>query len=307
MKQYNVPILFITFNRPDITKKVFNRIRDQKPAKLFIASDGPRRFKPKESEQVLSVRKYLEDNIDWNCEVEYKINKENRGCRLGVSEAITWFFQKVDYGIILEDDCLPSTDFFSFCEIMLRRYYSDNTVYAISGDNHGFPSNLITGDYAYSKYPLIWGWASWARVWRDYDVLISDWREGRDRIISRTDIPLKTRRFWKVAFDEVYNGKIDTWDYQFVYLVLSNRGKCVIPGENLISNIGFGEGATHTHNSSSELAELEIGEIHSEIYRGVFEEDSEKMNEFLEQYFAREVSFFHFFKKIYARVNRIFE
>ena len=109
-------ILFLVFNRPDTTTKVFQMIRQAKPPRLYIAADGPRKNKEGEEEKIAKVRAIV-NNIDWPCEVKTLFRDKNLGCKKAISEAITWFFKNEDQGIILEDDCLPHLDFFSYCEI----------------------------------------------------------------------------------------------------------------------------------------------------------------------------------------------
>ena len=88
---FNTAILFLVFNRPETTSKVFSAIRSIKPSRLYLASDGPRENKEGEKEKVNSVRKIVTD-VDWQCDVKTLFREKNLGCK-GVSEAISWFFQ----------------------------------------------------------------------------------------------------------------------------------------------------------------------------------------------------------------------
>ena len=103
---YQTPILFLIFARPDTTQRVFERIRDIRPLKLYIAADAPRKDRPNEIVRSQETRRIV-DKIDWPCEVHTLFRNENLGCKSAVSSAITWFFDKEEYGVILEDDCLP--------------------------------------------------------------------------------------------------------------------------------------------------------------------------------------------------------
>ena len=130
------PVLFIVFNRLDKTRQVFEAIRQARPPFLYIASDGARFNKEGELEKVQAVRDFIIQNIDWKCEVKTLFRKKNLGCKYAVSGAISWFFNNVDQGIILEDDCLPSKSFFWYCEELLEKYKHDNSIYLISGETH---------------------------------------------------------------------------------------------------------------------------------------------------------------------------
>ena len=121
------PVLFLIFNRPEVTARVFDVIQSMRPKRLFIAGDGPRPDKMSEREIVQETRRIVE-NVDWDCEVVRRYQETNLGCRLGVSTAIMWFFEQVEEGIILEDDCLPNDSFFPFCSELLERFRDDNRI-----------------------------------------------------------------------------------------------------------------------------------------------------------------------------------
>ena len=167
-------ILILLFNRPETTIRVFDKISQIKPQRLYIASDGPRKNIDGEKEKVKKVRE-IATRVDWPCEVKTLFRNENLGCKKGVSSAITWFFEQEEQGIILEDDCVPNLDFFTFCESLLDRYAEDERVSVITGNN--FQNNKWRGDasYYFSKYNHCWGWASWRRSWKDYQGDIKFW------------------------------------------------------------------------------------------------------------------------------------
>jgi len=253
--ELNTSVLFLVFNRPEQTLIVFESIRKARPPKLYIASDGPREHKDSDHEKVLKVREIV-SKVDWPCEVFTLFREKNMGCKNAVSSAITWFFNNEEKGIILEDDCLPSLSFFWFCELLLQKYEYDNEVYMIGGSNF-VP---ISSSLSFTKYPVIWGWASWARVWKKYDVNIKMWPEVKNKILkshSNKDV----RFFWEDTFQKLYEDKINTWDYQLAFLLQNDQSKCIIPKYNLISNIGFGEDATHTLDFNSSQSNLNSFEL----------------------------------------------
>lgn len=241
----STPILFLIFNRPDTTEKVFEAIRKAKPKHLFIAADGPRENKPGEKEKCEETRRITE-KVDWPCEVERLYRKENLGCKLGVSSAITWFFDNVEEGIILEDDCLPDQSFFNFCSEMLKKYRYDTRVMHISGDNYQPEIRKEDDSYYFSNYPNIWGWATWKRCWTKYSVDIRGWNKSK-KILNKFNII--ERAYWANNFDLVAYNKLDTWDYQWIFNIFKNNGLAVISGVNLVNNIGFRNDATHTKSN----------------------------------------------------------
>lgn len=245
-----IPILFLIFNRPDTTQRVFEEIRKAKPEKLFVSADGPRENKPGENEKCRAVRDILKQ-VDWDCELITNFRDKNLGCRLAVSSGINWFFENVEEGIILEDDTLPHPAFFRFCEELLEKYRDDERVMMISGDNFQSGRKRTNYSYYFSRYTHIWGWASWRRVWKHYDVSMKLWPEIRDgKWIFDIFGDKKMADYWTNIFEKVYKNKIDTWDYQWNFACWLQNGLAVMPNINMVSNIGMDESATHTKDKS---------------------------------------------------------
>jgi len=244
------PVVFIVFNRPDPAKRVFEAIRAAKPRKLLVVADGPRAGRPGEAEMCAATRAIV-DTVDWDCEVSRDFSDTNLGCKNRVASGIGWAFTQVDRAIILEDDCVPSPSFFRFCEEMLDRYSDDERVMMISGDNRLWGARDPGYSYYFSRYPNIWGWATWKRAWAAYDLSMRDW--PRIRAENRFDAYFARaaeRYYWKSMFNYVYRGHLDTWDYQWVFSVFKESGLCVVPSRNLVRNIGFEGSATHTKTGS---------------------------------------------------------
>jgi len=252
---YETPILLIIFNRPEITRQVFNKLNELKPKYLFVAADGPRKDRPEEMAKCLATREIIKQ-IDWDCELKTLFREENLGCRLGVSSAIDWFFKNVEQGIILEDDCLPNDSFFEFSQTLLNYYQKDTRVMHISGDN--FQAGIKRGDssYYFSRFNHVWGWATWRRAWQLYDLEMKTFAEFKDNnLIANVWSNKKIQKCWLKIFKTASEKKIDTWDFQWEYAIVKNNGLCILPKVNLVSNIGFAADATHT-KLESDLANL---------------------------------------------------
>ncbi len=248
------PILFLIFNRPDVTAQVLAAIRQARPAKLYIAADGPRPDKEGEVEKVARTRKLVLQGIDWSCEVQTLLRETNLGCRMAVSSAIDWFFEHEEEGIILEDDCLPDQSFFRFCAELLDYYRHDTRVMAISGDN--FQHGQQRGKYSYyfSQIPHCWGWATWRRAWHMYHSAIEHFEEIMAEQAYRefTHYP-PANTMWQKSFYKTFQQEIDTWDYLWTFANLVNHGLTVLPQSNLVENIGFSAEATHTTGKGKKL------------------------------------------------------
>jgi hypothetical protein len=264
---FDTPILFLIFNRPETTALVFEQIKKVRPTYLFIAADGPRSNRTGEADLCKASRDIVLEGIDWDCELKTLLREENLGCGKAVSEAIVWFFEHVEEGIILEDDCLPDLSFFSFCSQLLEKYRHDERIMSIGGTNMGYilPGN---NSYGFSRYMNMWGWATWKRsmAWVDYDM--NHWKKVSSRnwfLYKRTKnrfgLDISWIRFWKNCFDMTASGQIDTWDYQWIFSHLLLKKKSIFPADNLIINLGFGPHATHTTYADTPLGKLELGEL----------------------------------------------
>jgi hypothetical protein len=218
---FQTPILFLIFNRPDTTKRVFESIKCIKPAKLYIAADGAR--KDKDGEDLLcSETRSIIDFVDWECEIKTLFRTENLGCKIAVSSSIDWFFENEEQGIILEDDCLPNQSFYNYCEDLLNRYKNDQRIMHISGCilDYNYNENY-NSSYYFSKIASIWGWATWKRAWLKYDFEMKAFEEINKRKLKsyfKNDISLD---FYYCFFEEYFSNKIDTWDIQWIFSIVN--------------------------------------------------------------------------------------
>ncbi|MFA6476209.1 MAG: hypothetical protein WCV68_02205 [Candidatus Paceibacterota bacterium] len=296
----DTPILFIIFNRPDPTRRVFNEIRKIKPQSLYIAADGPRIGQAGEAELCEETRRIV-SNVDWPCDVHTNFSKTNLGCKVGVSSALNWFFNKVEAGIILEDDCLPNQSFFLFCQELLERYRDTNKIKMISGNN--FQGGIKRGEasYYFSHFPHIWGWATWSRAWKDYDVSMRSYPQFKSEgKIRNTFTDQRMQKYYLSLFDRLYRNEIDTWDGQWVYSIYEQNGLSIIPNVNLVSNIGFGPNATHTKVEGI-LSKIPVGKIEKIIHPTKVEANEEADNLTFNKIYYRSFS-----QKIITKIKNFF-
>ncbi|WP_150132306.1 nucleotide-diphospho-sugar transferase [Prosthecochloris sp. GSB1] len=241
------PVLFLVFNRPEKTRAVFDVIRQAAPSRLYVAADGPRIECLDEARLCREVREAA-TAVDWFCEVKTLFREENLGCGKAVSAAIDWFFSHEQEGIILEDDIMADRSFFRYCDELLHRFRDDERIMAVTGDYFRRKPRDDGDSYFFSRYPHMWGWATWRRAWRHYDFSMSRWPELKNSewldalgggYHDFTD-------YWTRIFDRTSEGRIDTWDYQWFFSCWLQNGLAVTPSRNLCVNIGFGKDATHT-------------------------------------------------------------
>lgn len=257
MSYTNSPILFLIFNRPEPTEQVFQTIRSARPRRLYVAADGPRDTVPSDIEQCANTREII-NHVDWPCEVNTLFRDSNYGCKYAVSSAITWFFEHEEEGIILEDDCLPDISFFRYCDELLEKYRHDSRIGTISGDNFQFGRNRTEASYYFSRFTHIWGWATWRRAWKFYDVEMKLWPRIRDNGFMNDILDTQEEvSQWSHIFESTYTGQINTWDYQLMFACWVNSFLNILPCRNLVKNIGFDANGTHITSSDSPFSNME--------------------------------------------------
>jgi len=251
----NTPVALIIFNRPDTTQRVFAEIARVKPRKLFVVADGPRSDHPNDVEKCAISRAIIE-RVDWDCKVVKGYSDINMGCGWRAASGISWVLEQVEEAIILEDDCVPHPTFFRFCEELLEKYRDDERVMVISGRNH-LGQRQTPYSYFFGRLLGCWGWATWRRAWKHYDIQMKLWPELRNtRWLRNILADPRAAQKWRNIFDRTHAGKIDTWDFQWVFACWAQNGFGITANINLVRNIGFGKDATSTRSLNDERANV---------------------------------------------------
>ena len=252
------PVAFFIFNRPDRTARVFAEIARARPEKLLVVADGPRADRRGELELCLATRSVI-DGIDWPCQLLTSFADDNLGCKRRVSTGLDWVFEQVEEAIILEDDCLPDQTFFPFCTELLERFRDDQRVSMICGNNFQQGKRRSPDSYFFGLQVTVWGWASWRRAWRNYDVEMRRWPELRETswLSDLLQNPVAAR-YWRETFEGTFRGEFDTWDYQMFFSWWSQNSLALVPDRNLVTNIGFGSAATMTRDALPSMANLPV-------------------------------------------------
>jgi hypothetical protein len=247
------PVVFVVFNRPDCTAKSLAPIRAARPARLYVVADGPRPDRPGEAARCAEVRALVEEGIDWPCEVIRDYAPANLGCARRVASGLDAVFAREPEAIILEDDCVADPTFFPFCAELLVRCRNQAEVCHIGGAN--FQETARPGTYYFSRYNHVWGWAAWKRSWELFDWEMKDWPSLRETNWLRDLLEDRwAARYWRDGFDSVVAGRVDSWAYRWTYAIWRHGGLSVLPGVNLVANIGFGLDGTHARRSDHWLS-----------------------------------------------------
>ncbi len=244
---YNVPVLFVFFNRRDVALRSFERIRAMRPSRLYLAQDGARPDKGSaEAELVEEIRQLILSKIDWDCQLHTLFRKQNVGCSLGVKTAVDWMFQTEERGIILEDDCVVQQSFWQYMEEMLDLYADDQRIGMVAGYNE-IGSSHSPYSYTFSRYKACWGWATWRRAWQNMD-LDMKWRHSAEymSVLRNMGSHIENIKYWTYRLKCIDQRFVSAWDWQWYFTLSSQNQLCIFPDVSLVSNIGFGADSTHT-------------------------------------------------------------
>lgn len=246
---FRTPILFIIFKRKDLALRTFEKIKEIKPATLYIACDGARKDIDNEEQLVRETKETILNSIDWPCDVHKLFQEKNLGCGLGVYTAINWLFENEEMGIILEDDCVADPSFFVYAEEMLKRYSEDQRVGMIAGTNQ-VTKYLMPNSYCFSKYAACWGWATWRRAWKNMDINMEFLKDYKLSVLNNRGYCGKEMNRWNFQLKTISLNRVSAWDWQWYFSLASQNQLCIFPKVNLISNIGNDSFATHTSLSN---------------------------------------------------------
>ena len=256
MSKCVTPVLIITFQRSALLRRLIDALRPVSPQNLFISCDGPRQSCIDDLPRIAAVHAIIENDIDWPCNLHCHFSETNLGCSLGPITAINWFFNQVEHGIILEEDCIPNPDFLLYCTELIERHKHDQRIWCISGNSYLPSPPVAPASYFFSRYTLTWGWATWRDRWQQFDLLLLRWPALRDSgLFQQLFEDRYEADYWAEIFERTYRREepITWWDYQWFFAALSRGALTAMPVRNLVSNIGFGEGATHTLNPDTPI------------------------------------------------------
>jgi len=260
-KTIQTPVVLFIYNRPTETKKVFERIREVEPSKLYIVADGPVSGDEKDRQKCIKTRETTEV-INWPAEVGRYYADDNLGLEERLQSGLNAVFAQEEEAIILEDDIVPSSSFFYFCQSLLSEYRGDERVLDVVGTNYLESWKSDAQDYHFSTIGSSWGWATWKNMWEKYDPQMKLWQSS--------EIPNELKNYYvdkrisaraKRLYEMTYNGEIETWHYQWGFLGATQSSYHIVPSKNLVSNIGFNQKGTHTKDESSPFSDMDRYDI----------------------------------------------
>lgn len=240
----SISVVVFIYKRHNNFNEIVSSLHTYAPSRIYIVADGPKIGEEGDCDR---TRHKLEELIDWPCQVHKNYSQTNLGLKERFRTGMDWVFSHEDRAIIIEDDCVPHPSFFLYCEELLEKYQDDSRIASISGNNFLFGRTLVKDSYYFSRYPLIWGWATWRRAWQGYDSDLKSWTVGGNNSwLSQYLVDFIPSLYWRLIFDLVKTGKIRTWDYQFTYHCFRRSMLHIIPQVNMVTNLGDDGIATNT-------------------------------------------------------------
>lgn len=254
---FQTPVVLFIYNRPHFAAAMLKQLRILQPKKLYVVADGP---KTEQDAELCMKTRMAFDEVDWECEVKMNYAQDNLGLLLRITSGINWVFEDEDYAIFLEDDCLPSQSFFRFADECLMKYSNDFRIGMISGNSFQFGFPRMETSYTFSPLPRIWGWATWKSRWQKNINSLDKWAksEYKDHMLRKLFKSPTQRKHWSRQL--MTETARNNWDYQWVACNFLEGWLSISPSVNLVSNIGYGDDATHTHSKNA-LLELPAFEI----------------------------------------------
>lgn len=254
-----IPVVLFVFKRKDTLDAIVERIKTYAPQRVYLIADGPRNLE--EERLVSSCRQHVEKLIDWPCEIIKNYSDKNRGVYKNIGEGALWVFEREEKAIFLEDDNLPESSFFWFCESMLDRYEKAERVLWIMGSNYlGKAIFENNASYSFTRHMLPCGWASWASKFsKYYDGLfnkkdaLSSFDKARINYYSSQFYKYDRSR-WETEYYRITKGMNPiSWDYQMAYTIRENNLVGIIPKFNQITNIGVDDYSIHGGNKKTNV------------------------------------------------------
>lgn len=242
----NPAVLIIAYRRAREVDQILQICKANKVKRIYVALDGPKNGNISGLEDNLQIRKIVEGfRKNYFGEVTTLFRDENVGCAASCLSACDWVFENEDYAIVLEDDCIPSNDFFSFAQYSIAAMNADTNIWLACGTQF-VPRSEQGESWSLSKYALIWGWITSKNNWKE----ISRSIHHGNRISKERNISIWERTYWNQGARRAHSGWKDVWDTILLQQMISNGKYSILPNEPLVTNVGDDSAATHTIDKS---------------------------------------------------------
>jgi hypothetical protein len=246
LESENSTVLIIGYQRPQAIRQILEICRASHISKIYISIDAPKEVATSSSANQAEIRSIIADYAPFFDNIFERFLPENVGCSANLLSACDWVFAKEDFVIVLEDDCIPSLDFFIFVESLKEQLSSDFRSLLICGTQF-VPFDSQLPDVMKSNYSLTWGWATTQDKWRVIREAIRS--AERDTRLDISSLNYE-KIYWQEGSRRAAMGYVDVWDTILVNYLVKNQFFAILPRENLIRNVGNDSVAIHTELQS---------------------------------------------------------
>lgn len=261
-------IIYFCYNRKDHTALSLPKILEYcLDLPVFIFCDGP--LNKQDEIMVNKVKYFVKDITSGIKQCNLYFRSKNYGLAKNIIHGVNQVFnQGFDSVIVLEDDCIPKTDYFSFMLNALDTYSNNEKIMHISG--FGLPIKTINNSKAYiTPYPCSWGWATWRNHWIkcnfndeiEYEKLLSN---GKLKKLFNWSGDAFSH-FLKLQLD----GRINSWLIRWYFHIFKHKGVCIWATKSKICNIGFDGSGQHNVKfdlyNQKDIDNLSHGEFESDM------------------------------------------
>ena len=227
MKDYS--ILIFSYNRPSHLKRVLISLENYKKKNINVILDGPKNKRDKLIQE--EVKKVIMG--DQKIKLNFIFRKKNLGLAKSIVKALDYYSRKYEYLIIIEDDCIPRKEFFSYIKKGIKMNKLNNTIGAVCGyqlpelhEKNNKNLNLYLLDHF-----IPWGWAILSKNWIKFR------NEFKNILIKKKNIKLSENLSQIIKITKHKERNI--WTRNFILYNFYKRNKFLYPGKSLIKNIGF--------------------------------------------------------------------
>lgn len=237
------PVAIFAYNRQHRLQAMVESLRrcegfDRSPLIIFV--DGPKRGTDRAA--VEQVREYVLSLTLPN--LHTVISETNKGLRTSISSGVTQVIAKHGRVIVLEDDLVLSPIALTYFNNALDHYSNDPRVWSVSGyisdvpQLRDFPRALIL-PYAHS-----WGWATWGRAWRHFDLNARPRNENLQAASFRQAMDMNGFYPFRDMLQHSLSGRVNSWYAHWLYTIFRNGGRSIFPPRRILDNYGINAG-TH--------------------------------------------------------------
>jgi hypothetical protein len=259
-KKYDIPVVLFVFKRLETVRMIIDQIKSVSPCKVYIFSDAARSNIANEEQDVIKVREYINQAIDWECEKKFYFAEDNKGCDQNIRDGLDTVFSEETAAVVFEDDAVPNIDFFEYCKELLEKYKDNKSIQYIAGFNAIGENDVIVDDYTFGNTPPMSGaFATWADRWNECDFEMHDWPQNKkNRRFRKEFYSLEMYRKTKREFDDAYFKRITAWDFMFEHDMLNKQRVAIVPKWNLATSYGYVDGAFHPQKKNEAERLLKI-------------------------------------------------